>query len=82
MPQQTGTSGPRSGATEQLGWVLRKERFLRAMCLVAAYAFGTIFLISVFALGTFALISGLLAGAFLVSLAILWALAKLRASRR
>lgn len=64
------------------GWVLRHEKFLRTVCVLGVYVLGTLCLVSVFALGTFAFISGLLAGIFLVLLLIVWALFRLRRSRR
>lgn len=68
-------------ATRQ-GWVLRNEKFLRTVCLMGVYVFGAMCLVSIFALGTFAFISGLLAGIFLVLLLMMFALFKLRRSRR
>jgi hypothetical protein len=59
-------------------WLLRNEKFLRAISMIGMYVFGALFLISLFALGTFAFISGILAGIFLCSLLMMFVLLKLQ----
>ncbi len=49
-------------------WILRNEKFVRAMCMVGLYVFGGIFLVSILAVGAFALISVAIAALFLASL--------------
>jgi fatty acid desaturase len=55
-------------------WILRNEKFVRAMCMVGAYVFGAIFLISLLAVGFLTLITLALAILFLASLALFLAL--------
>jgi hypothetical protein len=62
-------------------WLLRNEKFVRAMCMVGLYVFGAIFLVSMLAVGVFTLVSLVLAILFLASLAMvlaLWARSRLR----
>lgn len=62
-------------ASRSLGaWLLRHEKFVRAICMVGAYVFGAIFLVSILAAGVFALVSMALAILFLGSLALFFAL--------
>ena len=94
MPDQIETrsqtshlvNGSREGATsasprQAAPWILRNERFVRAMCMVGLYVFGAIFLVSILAVGAFALISVVIATLFLASLVIfltLWILNRRR----
>jgi len=62
-------------------WILRHEKFVRAMCMVGAYVFGAIFLISLLAVGFLTLITLALAILFLASLAVflgLWTIKRRR----
>lgn len=60
------------------GWILRNERFLRTILLLAVYVFGAMCLVSIFALGAFAFISGVLAGIVVVSLVAVFVLLRLK----
>jgi hypothetical protein len=66
--------GRPTAATRPLPWILRNEKFVRAMCMVGAYVFGAIFLISLLAVGFLTLITVALAVLFLASLALFLAL--------
>jgi hypothetical protein len=74
--------GPASTAPgRSVPWILRNEKFVRAMCMVGIYVFGAIFLVSILVVGVFTLISMALASLFLVSLAIflsVWMRSRLR----
>ena len=59
-------------------WIVRNEKFLRTLFMIAAYAFGALCLVSVLALGAFAFISGVLAGIVLVSLMAIVVLLKVK----
>jgi hypothetical protein len=64
-----------------LPWLLRKEKFVRAIAMVGLYVFAAIFLISMLAVGVFTLISLVIAALFLASLALvlyLWMRTRLR----
>jgi hypothetical protein len=81
MPDEIETGRPfptkfrASTAPERrVPWILRKEKFVRAMCMVGVYVFGAIFLISILAIGLFTLVSVVLAVLFLASLALFLAL--------
>lgn len=60
------------------GWILRNERFLRTILLLAVYVFGAMCLVSIFALGAFAFISGVMAGIVVVSLVAVFVLLRLK----
>ncbi len=64
----------RRSVAAPLPWILRHEKFVRAMCMVGAYVFGAIFLISLLAVGFLTLITLALAILFLASLALFLAL--------
>ena len=63
-------------------WLIAKEGFFRALCVIASYVSGTLCLISTFALGSFGLISGIFGGIFVASLSILFAPSRLRHRHR
>jgi len=76
-PESASSASPRRTAP----WILRNEKFVRAMSMVGLYVFGGIFLVSILAVGAFALISVAIATLFLASLAIflvLWILSRRR----
>jgi hypothetical protein len=66
--------GRRSVVARPLPWILRHEKFVRAMCMVGAYVFGAIFLVSLLAVGFLTLVTLALAILFLASLALFLAL--------
>jgi hypothetical protein len=85
MPDETEAKRLPSGAVARSAgspiWILRHEKFVRAICMIAAYVFGAIFLISIFVAGLFAFISIVLAAMFLMALAIFFALWALKRRR-
>ena len=85
MPDRTPIRRASSAeAPQSLGayaWIRGHEKFLRTMCMVAAYVFGALFLISLLAIGAVALVSGLFAGIFLISLLSVFVLLRLKPRR-
>ena len=68
------SAAPKEASRSLGAWLLRHEKFVRAMCMVGAYVFGAIFLVSILATGVFAFVSMALAILFLGSLALFFAL--------
>jgi len=75
----TSAAQPRPVAPN--GWLMRNERFLRAVCMISVYVFGAICLISILTLGIFAFISGILLGLVLAAVLGIVVLMKLKQRR-
>jgi hypothetical protein len=85
MPDEIEASSPvRVGSQQPVrqAWVVRNEKFLRTIFMIAAYVFAAMCLVSIFALGAFAFISGVLAGVVLLSVLAIWALLKIKRRQR
>ena len=85
MPDEMQIRTPPSGTVAQAPpsatWLRRNEKFIRTLCMLAAYVFGAIFLISVLAVGLFAFVTGALAGIFVVSVAVIFVLSRFKRRR-
>ena len=57
----------RSGASPS-SWLTRHEKFVRAICMIALYVSGAVFLVALLALGGMSVISGILLGIFVAAL--------------
>ena len=75
------TSAGQDRAMAPRGWMVRNERFLRAVCMISVYVFGALCLISILTLGIFAFISGILLGLVLAAALGIVASMKLRQRR-
>jgi hypothetical protein len=62
-------------------WLLRHENFVRAMCMIALYVSGAVFLIAILLLNGLTLMSEVLLGIFAASLSIILALSRLKRRR-
>jgi hypothetical protein len=57
-------------------WLIRNEKFVRAICMIAVYVSGVMFLIAVLAVGGMGAVSDILLAVFVVSLSTLVVLYK------
>ena len=81
MQDRTQISAEPPQSLGAYGWIRSHEKFLRAMCLVAAYVFGALFLISLLAIGALAFVSGLFAGIFLIAVLSVFVLLRFKPGR-
>lgn len=78
---ETGTSHPSDASLPppaRRAWIVRNEKFLRTIFMIAVYVFGAMCLVSILALGAFAFISGVLAGMVLLSVLAIVVLLKVK----
>ena len=82
MPGEIETSSASHASHEpqpaRHAWIVRNEKFLRTIFMIAAYVFGALCRVSVLALVAFAFLSGVLAGIVLVSVMAIVVLLKVK----